>query len=266
MNRKEIDFDKVYESKNGTYKILSVFKIGRRQMCLIEFIKTKFRTQTRRESALQGKVKDPYFPSYCGVGYLGKVSTKGNEKLYNVWRTMISRCYNHNNCEYHNYGRKGVVVCKRWHCYKNFLDDAKLLKGYELFLSNKNPRSVHLEKDILGEERKIYSPETCCWVTAGTNERARWQKEIALHHQSSEYMGVSRKGSGRYAVRIANNGERINIGTFSDEVAAANAYNYYARLYGTSYLNDCVYMSKKEWESYRTKRGKNKGGFDNGKY
>lgn len=256
MNRKEIDFDRVYESKYGTYKILSVFKKGRRQMCLIEFTKTKFRTETRRESALQGRVRDLYFPSCCGVGYMGEVSTKGNERLYNIWRTMIRRCYNPNSCEYHNYGRKGVEVCERWHCYKNFLDDAKLLNGYELFLKNESPKNVHLEKDILSEERKIYSPETCFWATAEANERARWQKEIGMRHQSSRYMGVSKKGTGKYAVRISNNGERINIGTFSNEIAAANAYNYYARLYKTSYLNDCKFMEKEEWESFRTKRGK----------
>lgn len=256
MNRIEIDFEKVYESKNGKYKILSIFKSGSRKMCLIEFTKTKFRTETRIESALHGKAKDPYFPSCCGVGYMGEVSTKGNERLYNIWRTMISRCYNPNNCEYHNYGKKGVIVCERWHCYKNFLNDAQLLKGYDLFLNSKKLKNVHLEKDILSEGRKIYSPETCCWTTAGENERARWEKELALNYHSSKYMGVSRKGNERYSVRIANNGERINIGTFSNEVAAANAYNYYARLYETSYLNDCRFMEKEEWESFRTKRGR----------
>lgn len=255
MNRKEIDFDRVYESKYGAYKILSVFKRGRRQMCLIEFVKTKFRTEVRRESALHGNVRDLYFPSCCGVGYMGEVSMKENKRLYDIWRTMISRCYNPNNCEYHNYGRKGVVVCERWHCYKNFLDDAKLLNGYELFLKNKNPKGVHLEKDILRKERKIYSPETCCWTTAEANERARWKKDIELKNQSSKHMGVSMKGIGKYSVRFSNNGERINIGTFSDENAAANAYNYYARLYETSHLNDCEFMSKEEWESFRTKRG-----------
>lgn len=256
MDRKEIDFDRVYESKYGAYKILSVFKRGKRKMCLIEFTKTKFRAEARRESALRGNVRDLYFPSCCGVGYMGEASMKENKRLYDIWRTMISRCYNPNNCEYHNYGRKGVTVCERWHCYKNFLDDAKLLNGYELFLKNENPKGVHLEKDILSGERKIYSPETCCWTTAGTNERARWQKEIESQYHSSGYMGVSKKGTGRYVVRISNNGKRINIGTFSDEVAAANSYNYYARLYGTSYLNDCRFMKKEEWESFRTKRGK----------
>ena len=258
MNKKEIDFDKVYESKNGTYKILNVFKSGKRQMCLIQFTKTNFISKTRRENALQGKVKDPYFPSCSGVGYIGEVSTRGNERLYNIWRTMISRCYNPNSCEYHNYGAKGVLVCERWHCYKNFLDDAKLLDGYELFLNSEKLKSVHLEKDILSKDSKIYSPETCCWAAAGVNERARWTKELALQKQSSCYMGVSRSRTGRYIARISNDGTRINIGTFSDEVSAANAYNYYARLYGTSYLNDCPYMSVEEWTKYKMKRGKAK--------
>ena len=225
-------------------------------MCLIQFTNTNFIAKTRRENALQGKVKDPYFPSCCGVGYLGEVSTKENERLYNIWRTMIGRCYNPNNCEYHNYGAKGVRVCDRWHCYKNFLYDVKLLNGYELFLNAEKLKSVHFEKDILSRGNKIYSPDTCCWTTAGVNERARWQKELSMKKQSSCYMGVSRTRAGKYIARISNNGERINIGTFSDEISAANAYNYYAKQYGTSFFNDCPYMSVEEWTKNKRKRGK----------
>ena len=35
-------------------------------------------------------------------------------KVYDAWRTMLSRCYNPNNCSYKYYGGRGITVCKDW--------------------------------------------------------------------------------------------------------------------------------------------------------
>ena len=37
-----------------------------------------------------------------------------NTKLYGVWRTMKSRCFNPNNKKYKNYGGRGLTVCDEW--------------------------------------------------------------------------------------------------------------------------------------------------------
>lgn len=49
---------------------------------------------------------------------------------------------------------------------------------------------------------------------------------------------------------------RVSIGCFTDEDAAANAYNYYALYYYNEFamLNDCKYMDKDQWMGYSSKK------------
>lgn len=42
------------------------------------------------------------------------------KRLYRIWRGMIDRTQNANNCNYHKYGEKGVEICIEWNEYKNF--------------------------------------------------------------------------------------------------------------------------------------------------
>ena len=35
-------------------------------------------------------------------------------KIWVVWKEMIQRCHNVNHKSYHNYGGRGIKVCKRW--------------------------------------------------------------------------------------------------------------------------------------------------------
>lgn len=82
-------------------------------------------------------------------------------KLLSCYNAMISRCYNPKSTLYHKYGEKGVVVCNEWkNNYQNFLDWA-FVSGYK--------DGLCLDKDIKGDG-KLYSPETCCWVTNLENQ------------------------------------------------------------------------------------------------
>jgi hypothetical protein len=44
-------------------------------------------------------------------------------KIYRVWSGIIQRCNNPNNKDYKDYGGRGIVVCKRWLKFENFLKD-----------------------------------------------------------------------------------------------------------------------------------------------
>lgn len=69
---------------------------------------------------------------------------------------------------------------------------------------------------------------------------------------TSEYKGVG-KYKGSYRAKITLNYKTINIGLFDNEIACANAYNYFARrLFGEfARLNEVPYMTKEEWLSYK---------------
>lgn len=71
---------------------------------------------------------------------------------------------------------------------------------------------------------------------------------------TSVYKGVDwYKPTSKWRTQICYETERKTIGYFSDEVAAANCYNYYAIEYFGEFalLNDVTYMPKEEWEKFR---------------
>lgn len=57
----------------------------------------------------------------------GHSTVENKSSEYTSWQNMHARCYNENK-EYHYslYGAKGVVVCERWHDFRNFLVDMGL--------------------------------------------------------------------------------------------------------------------------------------------
>lgn len=87
-----------------------------------------------------------------------------NKRIHHCWMSMIDRCYNPQNSRFKNYGGRGITVCDQWrNDYQKFLDWA-LLNGWE--------KGLQLDKDIKGDG-KIYSPETCCFVTPNENANNR---------------------------------------------------------------------------------------------
>lgn len=112
-----------------------------------------------------GVVKNPYYPKIYGVGYIGVGVHKSREggvlnKTYNTWAGMLGRVY----CEKSqllNPSYIGCSVVEHWHNFQNFAEWYESQKFYGV--------GYHLDKDILFEGNKIYSPETCCLVPRKIN-------------------------------------------------------------------------------------------------
>ena len=80
-------------------------------------------------------------------------------KLYNVWCTMLSRCYNAKREKYKDYGLRGVCVCEEWQSAENFCKWA-LDNGYK--------DGLQIDRiDVNGN----YEPSNCRWVTPKQNSR-----------------------------------------------------------------------------------------------
>lgn len=80
-------------------------------------------------------------------------------RTYKSWQDMRARCENKNNLSYHNYGGRGVSVCKRWSSFVFFLQDmGECPSGYMIERKN-NERG--------------YSPSNCCWATRKEQNRNR---------------------------------------------------------------------------------------------
>lgn len=93
----------------------------------------------------------------CGVGtnnYDGPVTENGKPiKSYSTWTHMLERCYS-NRFQIIQPTYIGCSVCEEWLSFSNFKTwfDANYVEGF------------HLDKDILVEGNKTYSPEFCRFV------------------------------------------------------------------------------------------------------
>lgn len=132
-----------------------------------------------------GKACDFMAPTVCGVGYLGKQGeqvTIGGVKVkaYMAWSNMLKRCYSEKSLisspEY-----AGCSVCEEWHNYQEFK---------EWFNSN-FVDGLQLDKDIIKEGNREYSPSTCKFVTAQENSEKANAKTIELISPNGDFFVIS---------------------------------------------------------------------------
>lgn len=224
-------------------------------MSKIRFLETGTEMICTNTRIVHGSIRDPYYPNVCGVACLGKASYKCKE--YKIWYDMIHRCYNKNNTFYNLYGGMGVSVADEWLCFENFLKDFPSLPGYDKWVLN--PSLYSLDKDYLQQDIpkqfRVYSKDTCVLMLRTENSRLMVLEDHARNsaNMSSPYVGVWVNNIGRYIAEITVNGKKINLGHFTNEIAAANAYNFAARKHCTNPIqNDVPYMSPTEYIKYNS--------------
>ncbi len=117
---------------------------------------------------IKGKVKNPFKPRLYGVGYMGvgvyTSNLPGSSTLtpeYTAWSHMLGRCYDigftTKNTNYAN-----CTVCIEWHNFQVFAHWYRHTGYYNI--------GYELDKDILVEGNRIYSPSTCCMVPREINQ------------------------------------------------------------------------------------------------
>lgn len=119
----------------------------------------------RRDYLLSGRAKS--CGCYRNLAAIKATKTHGMSKgsihhhpLYDVWSSMIQRCYNKNNKGYSNYGGRGISVCDEWRTDFQSFYDWSMSNGYMKGLS-----LDHIDND------KSYSPDNCRWATQHTQSR-----------------------------------------------------------------------------------------------
>ena len=166
-----------------------------------------------------GKVKNPYFPSFYGVGFIGNGKFKPFDengkatKCYKAWHNMLKRCYDH---KFHEKEPtyKGCSVCEEWHNFQVFAE-----WYYSHFYELEN-EIMNLDKDILCKGNKIYSPDTCIYVPQRINKLF-----IKCDKVRGEYpLGVSKHGNKFKAWVSKGNGKPITLGTYPTPNEAFLAY------------------------------------------
>lgn len=135
----------------------------------IIFLATGYQRKAVKAHILKGTVKDPMSPSIHGVGYLGnaQVTAEGIlKRVYTLWRGMITRCYGPKYLNKHPTYRD-CLVSPRWMCFEYFENDVVDIPGYDLWI--KENSTYELDKDIKIPGNKLYSLETCSFVSKSEN-------------------------------------------------------------------------------------------------
>lgn len=153
-----------------------------------------------------------------GVGindFDGTVSYKKNGKRvnikqYRIWHDMMRRCYS----ELFHIKRPsytGCTVCNEWVYFSKF----------KMWVDNMDIDGLHLDKDLLIEGNKVYSPETCLFVTPQVNAMVANLKAKS----NALPTGVYAHSSGKYASQISKYKSIKHIGLFGTPKEALAAYN-----------------------------------------
>lgn len=141
-----------------------------------------------------GLIKSPYDRTLYNIGYIGvgeyNTGTKEEHtKEYVTWRNMLRRCYDEKHKKRFPSYYGICTVCDEWHNFQNFA------KWYHENIYYVDTERMHIDKDIISSENKIYSPETCFIVPQRLN--------MLFKEKSNKYNlpnGIRPKLNGKYEV------------------------------------------------------------------
>ena len=208
--------EKVYHSNSfGTFIVKDYLNAKNVD---IEFTDTGYRNTVEAVAIRGGRLRDNLLPTVKGVGYVGICNYKPvvDVKCYEVWEGMLERCY----CSKYQSKQPTYIGCSvdsYWHNFQNFA---------KWFYEESNySKGLYLDKDILVQGNKIYSPENCIFVSRAVNNLF-----TERGNRRGKYMlGVCKDRRYPGLVASCNNGDGVPkyLGTFTSEVEAHNTYKEY---------------------------------------
>lgn len=157
----------------------------------------------------------------CGVGindadYVVQPTIGGRRvpcKIYKTWQSMLQRCYASKNLE-KNPTYVGCSVAKEWHSFMNF----------RAWVLTQDFEGKQLDKDLLYPGNKVYSKDTCVFISKALNgfmtESKSSRKELPL--------GVSANGN-KFQAECQNpfKKQRVYLGVFNTPEEAHLAWKKY---------------------------------------
>ncbi|CAM0081235.1 HNH endonuclease [Vibrio phage D51] len=136
---------------------------------IIKFDTTGTVKEFDRVALGNGAFYDPFAPTVCGIGFLGEgsYSRASHKKEYTLWSSMIDRCYSGRDSRKHY---SDCSASKEWHNFQIFCKEVVDLPNYKLWKFTKH---YELDKDILNRDARVYSKDTCQFVTVKENREEK---------------------------------------------------------------------------------------------
>ena len=179
----------------------------------------------QRGNVIRGVVSDYMKPSVMGKGYIGKPRKEVSSKsiAYSRWHSMLERCYDP---KYHSVREtyKDCTVCEDWFNFCNF----------EVWFEDNYVKGYDLDKDLLVQGNRVYSPETCCFIPPKLNalivEKQKGDCGTGVYKRrkkgSQEYNGLYNVSfGGKY------------IGRFKNQSIAEDRYREFKKLFFEEYAD-----------------------------
>ena len=176
-----------------------------------------------------GNIKCPYDKTILNIGYIGDGNykttnglvgkLKDNSIQYKYWYSMLRRCFDEK-FKINHKSYKDCTVDEEWHNFQNF---AKWFDENYYEIDNER---MHLDKDILIKENKIYSPETCIFVPQRINDLF-----VKCDKSRGEYpIGVIKTKNNKFYSYV-NVIKRVHLGSYKTPEDAFNAYKTFKENY-----------------------------------
>lgn len=260
-----LNFNKIYTSNNyGRYRVIDIYsgKINCGNKAKIKFIDTGYEKIVELFHAVLGDVYDnsATYKTPIDTSKLDNIdrNIKIKNFTYIIWREMIKRCYNNNADNYNFYGGNGISVCNEWKNINIFANDIKTLPQYEKWY--RFPTLYQLDKDYLQlsipKNKRIYSPKTCMFLYYADNINLSHIENRNNNNLVSNYFVVHKETESTYSASLSINNNNIYLGTFDNEIVAANVYNYWYNYYHNfelvPLLNNVPYVDPKEFIKHNT--------------
>lgn len=169
-----------------------------------------------------GRIRSPYDKVVYGIGYYGEGNYKAKingkfTKHYITWSAMMQRCYSKSK-ERQTY--EDCTVCEEWHNFQNFA------KWYDENYYEIEGEKMCLDKDILFKGNKIYSPNTCIFVSNRINCLfVKCNKSRGVCPIGVSYLKKLNKYSAD--CNTTNDMKRIHIGVYNTQEEAFNRYKQF---------------------------------------
>ena len=210
---KDVEVGNVYQTREGGS--VTILLIRNYNDIVVEHNdEYKHQVVTRLSHINSGSIRNPYKPSVYGIGYIGvgpyKSCNDGRKTVeYDAWNHMFTRCYS-NVYQDKNPSYVGCTVDPIWHNFQNFAHWYCYTGYYNI--------GYHLDKDLLVQGNRIYSPNTCTMLPAELNSTLQVKETDRLLPT-----GVLKTNSG-YKAQFNNLSEKAYLGTFNTIEEAHQQY------------------------------------------